>query len=216
MPSLRKVTMESSLDYVTDLEGSLETREAQASARLEFARGGFWSNDYNRNYERLKVPFEISKGVFIPVGGYEFQNVRSEYYMGPQRLSGRFFASRGSFYNGKRTEAGFNGRVDMTSQFSVEPRVTINWIDLPVGRFTTRLVSSRVNFTMSTRMATSALLQYNSSNNALSSNVRLRWEYRPGSDLFVVYSDGRETLGSRFARLQNQAVVVKVTRLVRF
>ena len=215
-PSVRKVTMESSLDHITDLEGTLETREAQASARVEFSRGGFWSNDYTRNYERLKVPFEISKGVFIPLGGYSFQNFRSEYYMGPQRVSGRFFASSGTFYNGSRTEAGFNGRVDMTSQFSVEPRVTLNWIDLPVGRFMTRLVSSRVNFTMSTRMATSALVQYNSSNAALSSNVRFRWEYQPGSDLFVVYSDGRDTIGTGFPRLQNRSFVVKLTRLFRF
>jgi len=215
-PSVRKVTMESSLDYITDLDGRLESREAQASARVEFSRGDFLSNDYTRNYERLKAPFEISKGVFILPGGYSFQNFRSEYYLGPQRVSGRFFGSRGTFYDGSRTEVGFNGRVDMTSQFSVEPRVTLNWIDLPVGRFTTRLIGSRVNFTMSTRMAASALVQYNSSNNTVSSNVRFRWEYRPGSDLFVVYSDGRETGGTRLVGLQNQLFVIKVTRLFRF
>ena len=104
----------------------------------------------------------------------------------------------------------------MTSQFSVEPRVTLNWIDLPVGRFTTRLIGSRVNFTMSTRMAASALVQYNSSNAALSSNARFRWEYRPGSDLFVVYSDGRDIIGTGFPRLQNRSFVVKMTRLFRF
>ena len=214
-PSVRKVTMESSLDYITDLGGRLDTREAQASARVEFSRGGFWSNDYTRNYERLKAPFEISKGVFIPPGGYSFQNVRSEYNMGPQRVSGRFFGSRGTFYDGSRTEAGFNGRVEISSQFSIEPRLTLNWIDLPVGRFTTRLISSRMNFTMSTRMVTSVLVQYNSSNTALASNVRFRWEYQPGSDLFVVYSDGRDTVGARFPRPQNRALVVKITRLVR-
>ena len=72
-----------------------------------------------------------------------------------------------------------------------------------------------MNFTMSTRMVTSVLVQYNSSNTALSSNVRFRWEYQPGSDLFVVYSDGRDTVGARFPRPQNRALVVKITRLVR-
>ena len=106
--------------------------------------------------------------------------------------------------------------MEITSQFSVEPRLTLDWINLPVGRFTTQLVGSRVNFTMSTRMALSALIQYNSSNAALSSNVRFRWEYQPGSDLFVVYSDGRDTVGTGFPRLQNRAFVVKMTRLFRF
>jgi hypothetical protein len=104
----------------------------------------------------------------------------------------------------------------MTSQFSIEPRVTLDWIDLPVGRFTTRLVGSRVSFTMTTRMALSALVQYNSSNAALSTNARFRWEYQPGSDLFVVYSDGRDTIGTGFPRLQNRSFVVKMTRLFRF
>ncbi len=215
-PTVRKVSMEGSLDYVTDLEGTLESREAQASTRVELNSGGFWSSDYTRNYELIRAPFEIAKGVFIAPGPYTFQGGQSQYYLGPKRVSGRISASRGTFYGGTRTEVGFNGRVEISSQFSIEPRVTLNWVDLPVGLFTTRLIGSRVSFTMSTRMAASALVQYNSSNSTLSSNVRLRWEYRPGSDLFVVYSDGRETLGDRFARLQNRSLVVKVTRLVRF
>jgi hypothetical protein len=214
--SVRKLSAEASIDYITDLDGRLESREAQASSRVEFNGGGFWSNDYTRNYELLKAPFEISKGVVILPGGYSFQNIRTDYYLGPQRVSGRMFGSRGTFYGGTRSEVGFNGRVDMTSQFSLEPRVTLDWIDLPVGRFTTRLVGSRVNFTMTTRMALGALIQYNSSNAALSSNVRFRWEYQPGSDLFVVYSDGRDTTSTGFPRLQNRAFVVKMTRLFRF
>jgi len=214
--SVRKVSAEGSLDYITDLHSTLESREAQASTRVEFNGGGFWSTDYTRNYELIKEPFEIAKGVFILPGGYNFQNVRSEYYLGPERVSGRFFGSGGTFYGGTRSEVGFNGRVDVSTQFSIEPRITLNWIDLPVGRFTTELVSSRVNFTMSTRMAASALVQYNSSNAALSSNVRFRWEYQPGSDLFVVYSDGRDTIGTGFPRLQSRSFVVKMTRLFRF
>src|SRR5437867_8142203 len=44
------------------------------------------------------------------------------------------------------------------------------------------------------------------SNAALSSNIRFRWEYQPGSDLFFVYSDGRDTLGAGFPRLQNRRI----------
>ena len=214
--TFRKVSAEGSLDYITDLHGRLESREAQASTRVEFNSGGFLSADYTRNYELLKAPFEIAKGVFILPGGYSFQDVRSQYYMGPQRVSGRISGSRGSFYGGTRSEVGYNGRVEVTSQFSIEPRLELNWIDLPAGRFTTRLIGSRVSFTLSTRLAVSALVQNNSTNAALNSNLRLRWEYQPGSDLFVVYSDGRDTLGTGFPRLQNRSFVVKATRLFRF
>jgi hypothetical protein len=215
-PSIRKMSAEASLDYITDLHGRLESREAQLSSRTEFSGGGFWSTEYTRNYELIRTPFEIVKGIFILPGGYSFQDLRSEYYLGPERVSGRFWGSHGSFYGGTKSEVGFNGRVDMTRQFSVEPRITLDWVDLPVGHFITRLAGSRVNFTLTTRMAVSTLLQYNSTNAALSTNARFRWEYQPGSDLFVVYSDGRDTTSPHFPRLQNRSFVVKMTRLFRF
>jgi hypothetical protein len=49
----------------------------------------------------------------------------------------------------------------------------------------------------------------------MSTNLRLRWEYRPGSELFVVYNDERDTLAPRFPSLRNRAFVIKVNRLFR-
>jgi hypothetical protein len=63
---------------------------------------------------------------------------------------------------------------------------------------------------------TSALLQYNSTNHTMAANVRLRWEYAPGSELFVVYNEERDTLAPRFPDLANRAFIVKVNRLLRF
>ena len=45
-----------------------------------------------------------------------------------------------------------------------------------------------------------------SSTNAVSTNARLRWEYRPGSELFVVYNDERNTLTPRLSRAQHAGV----------
>ena len=52
--------------------------------------------------------------------------------------------------------------------------------------------------------------------NGFSSSVRLRWEYTPGSEMFLVYSDGRDTSLAAFPSVRNQSFVVKLTRLVRF
>ena len=69
---------------------------------------------------------------------------------------------------------------------------------------------------MTPKMFVSALLQYNSSDNSVSSNVRLRWEYRPGSEFFLVYNEQRDTLGRQFPALANKAFIVKINRLLRF
>ena len=51
--------------------------------------------------------------------------------------------------------------------------------------------------------------------NAYSTNVRLRWEYQPGSELFVVLTEGRNTLGPGYPGLESRGFVVKLTRLFR-
>ena len=66
-------------------------------------------------------------------------------------------------------------------------------------------------------MFVSALLQYTSATEQASTNARFRWEYQPGSELFVVYTDGRTTEQGGFPPpLQNRSLVVKVTRLFRW
>ena len=69
---------------------------------------------------------------------------------------------------------------------------------------------------MTPLMFASALVQYNSSTNPVAANVRLRWEYQPGSELFVVYNEERDTLARGVPDLQNRAFIVKVNRLFRF
>ena len=65
-------------------------------------------------------------------------------------------------------------------------------------------------------MLISSLIQWNPSAGTLTSSARLRWEYTGGSELFVVYSDGRDTRTASASPLLNQAIAVKVTRLFRF
>ncbi|MSR36369.1 MAG: hypothetical protein EXR95_06960 [Gemmatimonadetes bacterium] len=91
-----------------------------------------------------------------------------------------------------------------------------NWVDLDEGSFTRQLATARVIFTPSAHSSFAGLVQYNSSSHSWSSNLRLRWEYAPGSDLFVVYSDGRDTNGDGFPDLLNRTLAVKATRALRF
>lgn len=47
-------------------------------------------------------------------------------------------------------------------------------------------------------------------------NVRFRWEYGPGSDVFLGYSDGRDPLERGVPTLLlNRSLTLKLTRLFR-
>lgn len=88
-------------------------------------------------------------------------------------------------------------------------------MDLPEGDFVAKLVGARVNYSFNTRTFVSSFLQFNSSSDSLTASLRLSWEYEPGSNLFVVYSEGREDLAS-LPLLANRTFAVKFTKLFRF
>ena len=80
-----------------------------------------------------------------------------------------------------------------------------------------------MNYSFTPRMFFSGLIQYNTDTDtdtsAISSNLRLRWEYSPGSELFVVYTEDREIdplRPMRYSGLRNRGFVVKMNRLFRF
>jgi hypothetical protein len=222
--AIRKLTWEGHVDYITDRNGVLETRQTRGGFGVEFENSDLLRVDYTRSYEFLEEPFDIASDVTIPVGGYRFQDVQGAFELGRQRrFSGRAMAQHGSFFGGDKTTVGFGvggrgagGRLELTPQFSLEPGLSLNWIDLPEGQFTSTLVTTRTTYTFTPLMFVSALLQFNSSNDSLGANVRFRWEYQPGSELFVVYNEQRDTLARRFPDLESRSFVVKINRLFRF
>jgi hypothetical protein len=214
--AIRRVSLESGLDYITNNDEQLENRQARLALRTEMQSGDSWTLQYARDFEGVDEPFTIV-GTVVPVGAYHFSTFRGGYTLGTQRkISGEISAARGGFYDGDRTDLAYRGRAEISSHLSVEPAVSINWVDLPTGSFTATVTSVRGMFSFTPRMLVAALIQYNSASHLVTTNIRYRWEFRPGSELFVVYSDGRDTQGILDRpSLMNRGFTVKVTRLFR-
>jgi hypothetical protein len=180
--------------------------------------GDSWNVQYSRDFEWVDEPFEIV-GTEVPGGAYHFSTIRGGYTLGTQRkISGEISAARGGFYDGDRTDLSYRGRAEISARLSVEPTVSLNWVNLPTGSFTATLISGRGTLSFTPRMLVAALIQYNSAGNLITTNIRYRWEFQPGSEVFVVYSDGRDTrhtFGGEFPSLINRGFTVKVTRLFR-
>jgi hypothetical protein len=217
LPGVRKLSYEASLDHIENGAGQLETAEAEGVFKVMLNNGDTATAQYLHQEESLRTPFEVGRGVFLPVGRYPFGEGILTYQLGPQRkVSGATSLTAGRFFSGTRTGAAYQGRVELSKQLAVEPRLSVDRIDLPEGRFTATLLSGRTTYNMTPRMFVAALLQYNSGASSFGANIRFRWEYEPGSDLFVVFGEGRDTASPSFPRLQNRSFVVKYTRLFRF
>ena len=222
--SVRQFSLEASIDYIVTADrGHLETRQNMLVFQTEFESSDRLTVTATDNYEMLVEPFTPPGAQFaIPVGGYGFADFQVAYGIGQQRrVNGQVVVRRGAYFGGDLTTVELSqGRIAVLPQMSVEPVVSFNWIDTPYGKFQTNLAVTRVNYAFNPRMFFSGLLQYNSADRSFGSNLRLRWEYSPGSELFVVYTDDRDVTGGlrpdRGWALRNRGFVVKLNRLFRF
>jgi hypothetical protein len=158
-------------------------------------------------------PFDVATGVRIPVGGYNFHTLQLSYTGGQQRrISGAIVYETGTYCGGTQQSVSVNSaRMEITPRMSVEPSVSVNFVDLPQASFTATVVRTRATYTITPRIFVSAIAQYNSTTASRGSNLRLRWD-----ELFVVYTDDYDTLSrAPSSALRNRAFVIKANRLFR-
>ncbi len=215
---VRKLTWEGTFEYLENGGGFLETRNVAGRFLTELQNSDLISLVATDRYEFLTRPFTVAPGNTIARGGYGFSDVVATYGFGQQRrLSGSLALQAGQFYDGRITSLTYSsGRLAILKQWSLEPSFTINHVTRPSGGFDSQVYRARTDYGFSPRRFLSALVQYSSADKLFSSNLRFRWEYQPGSELFVVYTDERDTTTDGYPGLRNRAFVVKVTRLFQF
>ena len=216
---IRQISTTAGVEYIEgSSSGRMESRQQTGRVNVERENSDQFSFEGGTNYEFLPAAFNVARGVTIPGGGYAFNDWTARYAFGQQRrMSGTVSLQKGQFYDGHITALTLSGaRVSVMTRLSVEPSVSINDVTLPAGDFTTTVLRGRSDYAFSPQMFVSGLVQYSSNDRIFSSNLRFRWEYRPGSELFVVYTDERDTTVIGFPGLRNRAFVVKVNRLLRF
>jgi hypothetical protein len=218
IPHVRKFTTQASINYLTNNQNRLDTREIVGLFQTELVNTDVVGIMYTDTFDRPVRPFDVAAGVRIPVGGYDFHTLQLSYTGGQQRkISGAIVYETGTYYDGTQQSISVNSaRMEITPRMSVEPSVSVNAVELPQASFTATVFRTRATYTVTPRMFVSGIVQYNSATASMGSNLRLRWEYAPGSELFVVYTDDYDT-ESRAAStaLRNRAFVVKVNRLFR-
>jgi Domain of unknown function (DUF5916)/Carbohydrate family 9 binding domain-like len=209
---VRELNFEGFIFHAPDTHHVLQTQEWQNTFRIEFNNGSYSDDDIVDVFtQRLITPFNIYKNIFIPVGEYHWTRHQLT-YGSPQdrRFMISFFERFGTYYNGHLNEA----RVRAT--YRANERLSFNFAEqwnrfklgvvtdsagavLPTtsGDFSVVFGSFQTNYSFSRFLTLSTLIQMDTANNqAASANIRLRWNYRPDSDLYVIY-----TAGQRFASL---------------
>jgi hypothetical protein len=218
LPHVRKFTTQASINYLTNNQNRLDTREIVGLFQTELINTDVVGVMYTDTFDRPVRPFDVSTQVRIPVGAYDFHTLQLSYTGGQQRkMSGAIVYETGTYYGGTQQSLSLSSaRMEVTPRISLEPTVSVNVLDLPQASFTATVVRTRATYTITPRMFVSGIAQYNSTTATTGSNLRLRWEYAPGSELFIVYTDDYDTESRlQSMTLRNRAFVIKVNRLFR-
>ena len=204
---------EAELEYYENHAGRVESRTQQFSASLSRQDSSSVRFGAFREHDVLATPFATA-GTQLQEGVYDWTYVTAGYSSNQaKRIYGSVNVETGGYYSGARDSirAAVNFQLGRTLLF--EPNFTRNWIRLP-GRpqYVTNTLNVRVSQSFSPDLFVKGFVQYNDERRAASVNLLLWYIYKPGSDLYVVYNEGRETdLPDRWSRPRNRSLAVKMT-----
>ncbi len=194
---MRQIFLGNDHTYIEDEEGDLETQTNTLGPFVVFDNGSVLFGDWLYEAEGLKEPFEIRDEVEVPVGDYRFHRYNAG-YIGDQsrRIAPTVVFSGGGFYGG--TLQSLSATLDTKPHPRVRASVSFsrNDVDIPIegGDFVTNLLVVRGVLAFSPNAFVRALLQLNDDSQEALANVLFRYSYRPGSDLFVVYNEERDSV----------------------
>jgi hypothetical protein len=198
---VRELQFEGFILHAPDTQGVVQTQEWQGTFRADLNNGGYTDDDIADVFtQRITTPLHLYKNVFIPDGLYHFARHQLTYGSGQdRRFTYNFFERFGGYYGGTLNEFRVRANYRPTAKFSISAMETWDRFRLPLpnGNFSVVLASLQGNYSFNRFLTFTSLIQMDTSNTqAVSANVRLRYNYRPDSDLYIIYN-----IGTQFASI---------------
>ena len=196
-------------------DGTAESREIRPEIEFDFKGGTNLTFGALSSFESVRLAFPVSR-VFIPPGEYWFHEGNVALRLPRSAVfRGELNATAGSFYDARRLGLSVRPVWTVSRYLEAEAGYEINrldFADIDVST-TTRLARLRLNAALNARVSMSTLVQYSSATEETSVNVRFRYHFREGTDLWVVYNEGldnnRDRVRPRAPLSSGRAVMVK-------
>lgn len=188
-PRIQHVEHEFDYERREDLEGELiESSLSLGLVDIEFGSGDNAGISLDRDAELLDEDFNIWEDVVVPAGRYSGWGLSVEMRTADKRSwSADLEVSRREFFTGYRNSYETRMSIRPARGLDLGVSVELERISFPGGGFTTRLLSGRINYAMTTQHLFNLLGQYDNDSDSFGLQFRYRWIPRPGSEVFVGY-----------------------------
>lgn len=202
--------------FYRNADNSPESRSVNPGFDFEFKGGTQVRFGTTSSFESIADTFGISEVDVVP-GDYWFHEFDANLMLPRSRnFRGDFGGTVGSFYDGTRTSVRLNPAWNQSRHLELGAGYEMNRIEFAdrAQEVTTHLARLRVQVALNTRVQISTFGQYNTVSDQVSFNARFRYHFREGTDLWVVYNEGLNTvlnngLDPRLPRSAGRSFMVK-------
>ena len=190
--AIRNIRLNTNASWFTYLDSTIDTADVNlADFSVNFHSGDNLGARVFLSRNNLIDPFAITDDITIPVGTYD--TLGGEIRGGtasvrPVAVSGNIRHS--GFFSGERTDYTVGLNLRPGAFFSANASYTLNEIDLDEGSFSVRVFSMRGSVQFTPDLSWDNTVQWDNRSDELGLNSRVRWEFRPGQEFFVVYNEG--------------------------
>ncbi len=167
-----------------------------------FSSKNGWMGSFNLVYqnEHLEEEFEILDPVVVPVGDYQFLSTSLMLQTPMSRhLYTTFMFEGGEYYDGLKWSPSLEPAWVIGASIELGGMYRFDYVDFPDRnqRLINHIAGLRALYMLNTKVSLSAYVQYNTAIQKVLSNIRFRYNPKEGTDLYIVFNEGRNTLLER-------------------
>ncbi len=204
--------------YYSNSTGDAQTANTELAYKFNFKQGFGGMVSILNSYENVEREFNFSENASVPAGKYNFtQFVAHVNTSESKTLSLGIDGYAGTFYDGNRLTVGLEPLWNIGSSLQLGLAYEYNHVNFPLRdqAFTGNIARFKTLLMFTTKLSINAFVQYNSTENSLSTNFRLRYNPREGNDFYVVLNEGRSTYRDledpRLPAFNNRSILLKYT-----
>jgi opacity protein-like surface antigen len=215
--NVRELDLGGLVNHDPNTAGKLIYREWTPSIRVLFNNGAeIDSLPHDVVYQFLGEPLHLFKDISIPAGNYKFTSHQVAYTSSGNHML-TFTASEqwGSYYTGDLNTATLTAQYRPNPHLALAMNNTLNSFRLPQGDFDIDLAGVQVSYAFNRFLNATTFVQTDTAQTrAVSANFRVRYTFRPDSDLYVIYNVGnrfQSLVAGNPVQVREQKFAVKVT-----
>ncbi|MCB0278809.1 MAG: hypothetical protein KDD94_04860, partial [Calditrichaeota bacterium] len=179
---------------------------------------------YQKDY--VLQDWQFSKSVTVPVGEYAMDSFYLEYRSAKSaQYNYTVSVDYGDFYGGEKLILSGDLNFLFNQRFGMGLSYDVNSFEFPVSytlgtdrRETISLYTAKIKYNLNKSMSLNAYLQLDYNRKELGSNLRFRYNFSEGNDLFLVYNQLLNTDIQAFQPekplIQNQVILLKYKYLL--